>query len=185
MMDRDLPYYVEIDGEKHPIRNNCDFRVVLDVISALNDEEYDMPLRLEIALCIFYEDSSKIKNGEKALMEMMRIINLGEESKQRKDDSKPIMDWNHDYNRVIPPINKVLGYETRQPDRLTHWWTFVGAYYEIGDCSFAQIVSIRSKKNKGKKLEKYEEEFYRANREAIDLPRRLSEEEKAWLSDDW
>ena len=34
-----LPISVEINGEKFDIRNKCDYRVVLDVISALNDNE--------------------------------------------------------------------------------------------------------------------------------------------------
>ena len=35
----DLPIAVEINGKQHPIRNKCDYRVVLDVICALNDNE--------------------------------------------------------------------------------------------------------------------------------------------------
>ena len=35
----DLPVAVEINGKNHPIRNKCDYRVVLDVICALNDNE--------------------------------------------------------------------------------------------------------------------------------------------------
>ena len=30
----DLPFFVEINGKKHPIRNKCDYRVILDVICA-------------------------------------------------------------------------------------------------------------------------------------------------------
>ena len=35
----DLPISVEIDGEIYQIRNRCDYRIVLDVICALNDNE--------------------------------------------------------------------------------------------------------------------------------------------------
>ena len=38
-MNYSLPYSVNIDGEELQIRNKCDFRVVLDVIEALNDED--------------------------------------------------------------------------------------------------------------------------------------------------
>ena len=39
---------------------------------------------------------------------------------------------------------------------------------------FAQIVNIRQKKAKGKKLDKGEREFYEKNRKAIDLKRRYT-----------
>ena len=40
----DLPVSVEIDGKEYAIRQKCDYRVVLDVLSALGDVdlEYDL-----------------------------------------------------------------------------------------------------------------------------------------------
>ena len=60
-----------------------------------------------------------------------------------------------------------------------HWWTFLGLFSEIGECTFASIVNIRNKRNKGKKLEKHEQEFYVANRQQIDLKRHYSAEQMA------
>ena len=66
-----------------------------------------------------------------------------------------------------------------------HWWSFISAYYELGDCLFANIVRIRSLKAKGKTLDKADREFYRENRRIIDLKRTLTEEEtdtiNVWL----
>ena len=45
-----------------------------------------------------------------------------------------------------------------------HWWTFLGAYMEIGESLFSQILSVRMKKAKGKKLEDWEREFYKENK---------------------
>jgi hypothetical protein len=39
----------------------------------------------------------------------------------------------------------------------------MGYYLAIGECSFSEIVSIRSKIAKGQKLEKYEQKFKREN----------------------
>jgi hypothetical protein len=49
---------------------------------------------------------------------------------------------------------------------------------EIGDCYFAQVVSIRSKKAKSKKLDKSDQEFYRKHRDDIDLKRQMNKEEE-------
>ena len=40
---------------------------------------------------------------------------------------------------------------------------------EIRDSTYATILGLRGKRAKGKKLEKYEQEFYRENRDLIVL----------------
>jgi hypothetical protein len=181
-----LPISVEIDGTEYAIRNKCDYRVVLDVISALNDEELEMEHRIECALFIFYEELTGLKDIQTAITEMMKIINLGEEATEEEQTKPQLMDWKHDFNQIAPPISRVLGYSVRDVKNFTHWWDFVGAYQEIGsDCTFSNIVSIRNKKIRGKRLEKWEEEFYRENRKMIDLPHKLTAEEEEFLYSDW
>lgn len=179
-MTWDLPLDVEIDGEKHAIRNKCDYRVVLDVICAILDADLTDEERLGCALTIFYEDVSKISDIETATKEMMRIIDCGQEEKSAGEKPR-VMDWEYDFQLLAPPVSRVLGYDVRTPDKYTHWYTFVGAYMEIGDCTFTNIVSIRNKRAKGQKLEKWEMDYFRENRDKIILPPRLTAEEKAWL----
>lgn len=181
----DLPYSVNINGEIHPIRNKCDFRVILDVISALNDVELTNDEKIKCALVIFYGDILKINDFETAINEMFKIINGGEEPDQN-DNSKPqLMDWEHDFSQIVPPVSRVLGYEVRMPEKYTHWYSFLGAYHEIGDCTFQTIVSIRSKRAKGKKLENWEIDFIRENRKIVDLPLKLTADEQKLLNSEW
>lgn len=181
-----LPISVELNGKEYVIRNKCDYRVVLDVITALNDTELEMENRIRCALFIFYEDLTGCTDFETAVKEMMKIINNGEEETEQEQSPKPqIMDWQHDFAQLAPPISRVLGYSVRDANHYTHWYDFIGAYMEIGECTFANIVSIRSKKQKGKPLEKWEQDFYKENRKIIDLPQNLTEEEKEWLDSDW
>lgn len=58
----------------------------------------------------------------------------------------------------------------------------MAAYQEIGDCLFAQVVRIRNKRNKGKKLDKAEQEFYRKNRDIIDIKVRYSKAEEEFFA---
>ena len=53
----DLPVAVEINGKSYPIRNKCDYRVVLDVICALNDNELTDEEKVKCALFILYENA--------------------------------------------------------------------------------------------------------------------------------
>lgn len=192
-----LPVSVEIGGKEYAIRNRCDYRVVLDVISALNDKELEMEHRAECALFIFYGNDEldteyKVlksfetkKNVQVALDEMVKIINLGKEI-EREEYKPQLMDWEYDFTQIAPPVSRVLGYSVRDIKNYTHYYDFIGAYMEIGsECSFSNIVLIRDKRLKGKKLEKWEQEFYRENRKLIDLPRKFTAEEEEFLNSDW
>lgn len=181
----DLPIAIEINGKSHPIRNKCDYRVVLDVICALNDNELTDEEKVKCALLIFYEDISAIDNFEAAIKEMFRIINGGEEQEENQEQKPQLMDWQHDFPQLAPPISRVLGYDVRTPDKFTHWLSFLGGYQEIGECTFSTIVSIRSKRAKGKKLDKWEEEYIREHRKMVELPRKLTAEEEEFLNSDW
>jgi hypothetical protein len=181
----DLPIAVDINGKSHPIRNKCDYRVVLDAICALNDDDLTNEEKAKCALFIFYEDISQIDDFETAIKEMFRIINGGEQQEENQEQKPQLMDWEHDFPQIAPPISRVLGYDVRTPNRYCHFWTFLGAYMEIGECTFSTIVSIRSKRAKGKKLDKWEEEYIREHRKMVELPRKLTAEEEEFLNSDW
>lgn len=182
----DLPIFVEVNGKKHPIRNKCDYRVILDIICALNDDDLTDEEKVQCALFIFYEDVSQIEDFETATKEMLRIISGGEEEEQQTQDNKPqLMDWQHDFLILAPAISRVLGYDIRTPDKYTHYYTFLGGYQEIGECTFSTIVSIRSKRAKGQKLEKWELEYIREHKKMVELPQKIAAEEKEWLEADW
>ena len=93
------------------------------------------------------------------------------------------MDWEQDAPIIVPAVNKMCNFDVRSV-KYMHWWTFFGYYMEIGECMLSTVVSIRDKKRRGKKLEKWEQEFYRNNKHIVDLRTRKaerSEEEKEEL----
>ena len=49
---------------------------------------------------------------------------------------------------------------------------------EIGDGLFSQVLAIRQKKAKHKKLEKWEREFERENAEIVGIKKILTDEQK-------
>ena len=55
----------------------------------------------------------------------------------------------------------------------------------IGESLFSNIIRIRYKKSKGKKLDKQEQEFYKENKHLIDFEQKTkrSEEEQKALDD--
>lgn len=172
----ELPVCLRVGGEEWDIRT--DFRAILDALSYFDNPEYEPDEAWEICLTILYKDYDKMPESlyKEAAEAAADFIDMG-----IKDDGKQrpaLMNWEHDAAVIIPAVNRVMGEEVRALPYL-HWWTFLGAYMEIGDGLFSQILNIREKKAKGEKLEKWEREFYRENKRLIDLGvQKRSQEER-------
>lgn len=180
-MTYELPTSLAVSGAEYEVRS--DYRAVLDICAALSDSELDEQDKALAALQIFYpafEDMPPAHYAE-ALRQCFWFIGCGEEARQRP--APKLMDWEQDFKYLVAPVNRVVGQEIRTMPYL-HWWTFVAAYYEIGDCLFAQVVRIRRLLAKGKPLDKQDREWYRENRELVDLKTKYTEQEenilKAW-----
>lgn len=178
----DYPLTV-LNGDKTlAIRSKCDYRIVLDVINALNDNELTDEEKAQCGLVIFYENYGEIQDPQEALKDMMTIISYGEDVEKPQQEKPQLMDWNKDFKQIAPPVSRILGYEVRTPEKYTHWYSFLGAYMEIGECTFATIVSIRSKRAKNQKLEKWEEEYVRENPELFEIKQKFTKEEEEFFS---
>lgn len=170
----ELPTSVEVNGTEYQIRS--DYRPILDILLALEDPELNDQDKALVVLSVFYpdfEDMSPV-DYEEAVKKCFWFINCGSEGQNKK--APKLMDWEKDFQHIVAPINRVAGKEIRSIEYL-HWWTFISYYYEIGDCLFAQIVRIREKKAKGKPLDKSDKEFYRKNRDLIDIQTKYTEAE--------
>ena len=176
----DLPKRLDVCGTTYEIRS--DYRAVLDICTAFSDFDLTDQERALVALQILYVDFEDMPPAhyEEALKQCLWFIDLGEEEQQTTSKLK-LMDWEQDFKYIVAPVNRVVGQDIRSVEYL-HWWSFIAAYYEIGECLFAQIVNIRSKKAKGKPLDKSEQEWYRNNRHLVDMKQKLSESEKEVLN---
>lgn len=168
-----LPKSLEIDGKEYEI--NSDFRTVLVIFQAYNDPELSDFEKMEVCLQCIYKE--RPKNTEVALEKAMWFLDGGDMPKSKQAPVK-IMDWEYDQSMYFPAVNKAAGYETREAEYL-HWWSFLGLFNEIPEGLYSQVINIRSKRAKGKKLEKYEIEFYNDHKELINIKEKLTEEELA------
>lgn len=174
----DLPTSVNVCGVVYEIR--YDYRAILDICIALSAGELTQEEKAVAALTIFYPDFDIMPpdHFEEALKQCFWFIDCGEPSPQQKGPR--LMDWDKDFQYIVAPVNKAIGKDIRSIK--LHWWTFITAYMEIGECTFAHIVGIRDKLARHKKLEKNEREWYNRNREIVDLTTRYSENEQNLLS---
>lgn len=176
----ELPQSVSVCGKKYAIRT--DFRDILKIVTAFGDPSLEDNEKVYICLFILYEDFDAMphRDYEEAFKVAIRFIDHsaadGEEEDARK--SPHVMDWEQDEAIMFPAINKVAGFETRCAEYV-HWWTFMGYYMEISEGVFSNVLSLRIKKAKGKKLEKWEQDFWNTNKGICALKTKLSEEEQA------
>lgn len=170
-----LPTTVAVAGRAFAIRT--DFRAVLDALAALADPELTRQEQYIACLQILYPRWQELPDANEALRAAFVFINGGKEEEARGPLPR-LVDWEQDAALIAPAVDKVLGYSCRRCDYL-HWWEFLGAFYGIGDGLFAQVVSIRSKRAKGKKLNDQEREFARENAILIKIRAPESAEDKA------
>lgn len=184
----DFPTSLNIGGVDYEIRT--DYRAVLDLFAALSDPELTdedeqvtayMQNRVMLEIMFPQCDDIPLEHMQEALEKVTEFIDMGISDDRKKPKT---MDWEQDAPILIPAINRVLNCEIRA-QKYIHWWTFLGAYMEIGESLFSNIVHIRQKKASGKKLEKWEQDFYNDNKSLIDFKQKdkRSTEEKDVLRD--
>lgn len=180
--DELLPTRMEVGGVDYEIRS--DYRAILDICAALSDPELDGQERAVVALTIFYPGLSEMppEHYQEARDRCLCFIRGGMEEDPRARFIK-LVDWEQDFSNIVAPINRILGQEVRAV-KYMHWWTFLAAFYEIGDCTFAQIVRVRDRLARGKPLDKLDREWYRNNQHLVDFKRKYTSVEddlaKSW-----
>ena len=169
-----LPKSATFGGETYEIRS--DFRDILKILTALEDPELPELLRWQVALQLFYPKPIPDSYCRQAMEFLCDFIAAGESAAP----GPRLLDWKQDAPVIVAEVNKVAGREIREAPFI-HWWTFLGWFHAIGSGQLATLVSIRQKLRTGKRLEDWEQEFYRQNRKKVDLPKRRTAEEQAQI----
>ena len=176
-----LPVTASIGGREYPI--HADFRDILEIFSYLQDPELPEALRWQIAMALFYEGEISPEDWEEGCRIFVEFID-GVSKNCRKTVEKPsnpgpkLIDWQQDAPVIVAEINRVAGQEIRALP-FVHWWTFLAWFHAIGEGQLSTLVSVRDKLARGKKLEGWEQEYYRRNKRQVDLPKQYSKEELA------
>ena len=162
--------------------------MVLDCFRLLQDTELDEDERILACLVVFYdelngiEDLQRLGDIEEAVKQMFSFFDCGQEETPGLKTNVKVIDWDKDALMIISAINNVAGKEIRA-EKYLHWWTFMAYYMAIGECSLSTVVNIRQKIIKGKKLEKYEQEYVNNNPELFKRSDNFTKEEQEFLDD--
>lgn len=178
-MNYELPESVVIDGKAYAVCKRGDWRMILDVIAALTDPDLTDGERLTAALTIFLRRAGNSPEFAGSHTPNVMVYCGGEETSTNKQPPR-LMDWEQDLRLIVAPVSRIIDSDIRSLPYL-HWWSFLSAYMEIGDCTFATVVSIRGKQNKGKTLEKWERDYLREHADIVRLKQKNSCAEQAYL----
>ena len=171
---------VEIDGVECEIFT--DFRDILEIFQIMNDPDLLDGEKFILSLDYFYKTDDYKINQELAFKIMCEFLTMGNTEPDTKPNKKPLFDWEQDFNIIVAPINKIIGEDVRGISYL-HWWTFLSAFMEVGECTFSTFVRIRSKINKGIKLDKEEEKIFKENRNSITLKKKYDSTTQALMDE--
>ena len=162
-----LPKTLTINGKSYRIRT--DYRNILRIFEAFADKDLSDKEKMLVCLRRMFVDFSKLPYDDykEAYEQVYWFIGCGKQEEKRP----PVrtFNWIKDEPLMFPAVNKAAGLEVRAVPYL-HWWTFMG-YFESIDAEslFGTVLSIRQKKARGKKLEKYEREFMQNNKALMAL----------------
>lgn len=172
----DLPTALEVGGRAWEIAT--DYRDILAILSAFDDPDLTDDEKAYICLHNLYTDFADMpKELYQAAYDAAReFIDHG--STADRPSPRKTMDWEQDAPLLFPAVNRAAGFEVRSVEYM-HWWSFMGYFMEIKDSTYATVLSLRQKKARGKKLEKYEQDFWKENRALCEIKRKETEEEKA------
>lgn len=170
-----LPTTVYVFDREYKIRDDGDFRLVLDVVTACQDVDLTQEEQTVTALILFYDGLESREDVllefdtqellQEAIKQMMDFISCGDKGVGHKVNYK-LIDWKSDETLIVSAINPMLGdgNDIRRMEYM-HWWTFISYYMGIGESVLSTVVGIRNKIIKGKKLDDYEKTFKRDNPE--------------------
>lgn len=166
-----LPVQVTLNGHRYHM--HTDYRDILEIFSYLEDPDLPEMVRWRIAMALFYEEAVAEADWQAALDYLATFLRCG----QPEHPGPKLMDWEHDAPAILAGINRVAGQEIRALPYV-HWWSFMSWFHAMEPGQFSTLVSIRERLRRGKPLEPWQQEFYRADPQAVALPKRISAQQR-------
>lgn len=168
-----LPRAARLGQAEYPIYS--DYRDILTVIGWLSGAQgaaLPESARWYVALRLFYRDFAAVPPAQRqAAAEFLAAFLAGGRAPQKGPAPPRLLDWQQDAPLIAAGVNRAAGCDVRSLPYL-HWWSFLAFFDAIGDGALSTVVAIRGKLRRGKKLEPWEQEYYREHRAQVDLPPR-------------
>lgn len=171
-----LPEQLEVGGVLRDI--NSEFQVGITIMEIFERTDLTEREKVQVMVGILFVEDIEPEHMQEAAEKAVWFLNLGEmdSSSNQGVDYGRLYSWEQDGRFIIAAIDKVLGRSCRREQ--LHWWEFISAFYEIGECTFSTIVNQRKLKKKGKQSEA-DREWWNENLSIAQLKKVYTPEEEA------
>lgn len=145
---------------------DADFRNCIKIVMAFEDEELAPSDKYEILIRRLYK---KIPQDlEIAAKRGIQFLDCGEETDETQRSAKRVYSFQKDGKYIYSAVRQTHNIDLETVEFL-HWWKFVFLFSDVaGGSTFANIVSLRDKRNRGK-LSKEERAIFNRSRDVLDL----------------
>lgn len=176
-----LPKSLNVGGIDREI--NSDWRACFAILQLMERGDLLYHEKLQIIVGIVYVDDIEDEYMEESLNKAMWFLDGGDtpESSGTTHDALRVYSWDQDARYIIAAVDRVMGRSCRSTPYM-HWWDFLSAFLEIGECTFSTLVHQRKQRQKGKQSQ-VDREWWAENKDIAELKveANLSTEEQAAL----
>ena len=167
------PKTLTIAGKEYKIRT--DYRDILTILEAFEDKNLLKQEKLKVMITILFEEKPPLieETFEKSYMfldvdiEALAGIKKKNKNSTVSQEETKLYSFVKDWQLIVAAMNRYFGCSIREMPYL-HWFDFIAAFNNLGECSFTSVVDLRRRKKQGK-LDKEEKQYYYKNRDWLDL----------------
>ena len=174
-----LPSSLYLQGQEYAI--NADWRPCVNIMRMFERTDLSDTEKILCMVGILYEDEIPDRLMAEAAEQAVWFLNLGEAADSKKSALSfgRLFSWEQDLKFIISAVDKSAGFSIRSKE-FYHFWEFMSAFFETGECVFNTIVHQRKLKKTGKQS-KADKEWWAENRDIAELKVELTSDEQEIL----
>lgn len=174
-----LPSSLSLQGQEYAI--NADWRPCVNIMRMFERTDLSDTEKILCMVGILYKDEIPDSLVTEAAEQAVWFLNLGEVADGKKNALSlgRLFSWEQDLKFIISAVDKSAGFSIRSRE-FYHFWEFVSAFFETGECVFNTIVHQRKLKKTGKQS-KADKEWWAENRDIAELKVELTSDEQEIL----
>lgn len=182
ILTSDLPKKIKVNDHIYDI--NYDYRTIINILLAFEDEELTQEEKTYIMITNLYKEEIPEEDLEEAARKAVKFIDLGKEEKNSSSNSVRTYSFEKDASYIFSGINQTHHIDLEEKPDL-HWWKFMSMFMDMSpECMFGELIYYRKRKAEGK-LTKEERKNYEKIKDLVDLDyvRKPSEARKKFFEE--
>ena len=167
ILTQKLPTKIKVNNHIYNI--NPDYRNIINIILAFEDEDLLYEEQLYVMVKTLYIDEIPNEDLEEAIIKGIKFIDCGEETKEDNRMKKTrTYSFTKDANYIFSGINQTHHIDIEEKDSF-HWWKFMSLFMDMStDCMFGELMYYRTRKLEGKLTEE-EKKNYKKIKDLVEL----------------